>query len=165
VLLLLLLLFRSNEYFHNLLSYDWEKYMGPGGHWQWRPTRKPGAAQSDGPLPSIIMLTSDIALLKDPVYLGLVHRYASDFEALTQDFGSAWYKLTTRSMGPVSRCLGSQVPPPQVRALDTVGQLFAPQQAAAVLCVLLLCVHFAIAQTYFAGTTRLAKHATDCVGI
>lgn len=61
-----------------------------------------------------MMLTSDLALLEDPVYLKWVQTYAADSEALTRDFGNAWYKLTTRSMGPVSRCLGSKVPPAQV---------------------------------------------------
>jgi catalase (peroxidase I) len=63
-----------------------------------------------------MMLTSDVALLKDPVYLKWVRTYAHDQDSLTKDFGNAWYKLTTRSMGPVSRCLGSKVPPAQVRS-------------------------------------------------
>jgi catalase (peroxidase I) len=107
---------RTNEYFKNLLAYTWETHRGPGGHWQWKPQPQANTAQANitQTLPSIMMLTSDLALLEDPVYLKWVQKYAADSEALTQDFGNAWYKLTTRSMGPVSRCLGSKVPPAQV---------------------------------------------------
>jgi catalase (peroxidase I) len=64
-----------------------------------------------------MMLTADIALLKDPVYLKWVQTYAADQKALTNDFGNAWYKLMTRDMGPVTRCIGSKVPPAQVEAV------------------------------------------------
>ena len=26
----------DNQYFKNLLNYDWQKHVGPGGHWQVR---------------------------------------------------------------------------------------------------------------------------------
>lgn len=109
---------RSNEYFTNLLEFDWEKHKGPGGHWQWRPKHKAGSKNSNDTLPDIMMLTADVALLKDPSYLKWVKVYAADEAALTKDFGNAWYKLMTRSMGPVDRCLGGKkVPPAQVRVL------------------------------------------------
>lgn len=108
---------RTNQYFQNLLNYDWEKYTGPGGHWQWKPQHKAGK-QSSEELPQIMMLTSDVALLKDPSYLHWVQVYANDTQAFAKDFGQAWYKLMTRSMGPVTRCLGDNVPPPQASALS-----------------------------------------------
>jgi len=101
----------SNQYFTNLLEFDWEKHKGPGGHWQWRPKHKAGSNSTE-PLPDIMMLTADIALLKDPSYLKWVQHYAADEAALTKDFGNAWYKLMTRSMGPVNRCLGGKKVPP-----------------------------------------------------
>jgi catalase (peroxidase I) len=90
--------------------------MGPGGHWQWRPVgRKAGSNSSAAQdLPDLMMFTTDLALLEDPVYKSLVVEYAGDLAALTTHFGQAWYKLLTRGMGPVSRCLGKGVPPAQV---------------------------------------------------
>jgi catalase (peroxidase I) len=49
------------------------------------------------------------------VYLKWVQTYAADQKALTNDFGNAWYKLMTRDMGPVTRCIGSKVPLAQVK--------------------------------------------------
>ncbi len=60
----------SNDYFTNLLEYDWQLKKGPGGHFQWRPAKKAGA--KPGPVDPIFMLTADVALLKDTKYLKLV---------------------------------------------------------------------------------------------
>ncbi|EFJ42526.1 catalase [Volvox carteri f. nagariensis] len=57
----------DNEYYQNLLKYDWEVYMGPGGHHQWRPVKKDPSDPEE--LPDIIMLTADVALTRDPAYL------------------------------------------------------------------------------------------------
>jgi catalase (peroxidase I) len=60
-----------------------------GGHFQWKPEFKKNATaeeKEDG-LPEIMMLTSDIALLKDPEYLKWVKIYAEDLDKLTAAFG------------------------------------------------------------------------------
>jgi catalase-peroxidase len=98
----------SNQYFHNLLDYDWEKYIGPGGHWQWGPVSVNGSE-----VPEIMMMTSDVSLLTDPEYLALVQFYADNMEEFERQFSHAWYKLTSRDMGPATRCIGDEVPPPQ----------------------------------------------------
>lgn len=62
-------------------------HVGPGGHHQWRPKAKPGA-NTDEPLPNIMALTTDVALLHDPEYLDLVKLFASDSGALERAFGA-----------------------------------------------------------------------------
>jgi len=105
----------DNEYFLNLERYQWEKYMGPGGHYQWKVVgHSPSAPSPDlNGTQDIGMLTTDVALLEDPSYLNYVQLFASSMAEFDQAFASAWYKLTTRDMGPHSRCIGPIVPPPQ----------------------------------------------------
>ncbi len=59
--------------------------------------------------PACLLTTCCNAPAQDPSYLALVQLYASDLKALELAFGHAWYKLMTRDMGPVTRCLGSKV--------------------------------------------------------
>jgi len=79
----------DNEYFKALLEYQWEKHIGPGGHWQWRV--KNGTGLTAG----LMRLTSDIALLHDEKYLEIVREFASDIGAFAEAFNDAWFKLTT----------------------------------------------------------------------
>merc|ERR1719320_415472 len=110
----------DNEYFNNLLDYEWEVSIGPGGHNQWSPkvtNGDPPVAISAGGTSNqtIGLLTSDVALTMsgDQIYLDLVKKYAEDMVAFDKDFEHAWYKLTTRDMGPVTRCINQDVPPAQ----------------------------------------------------
>jgi len=77
----------SNEFFKYLLDYEWEKYKGPGGHWQWR--------MKDNPSDERIRLTSDIALLHDDEYKKIVIEFAENQTALDEAFDFAWTRLTT----------------------------------------------------------------------
>ena len=61
----------------------------------------------------IMMMTSDISLLHDKIYTPIVKQFAADPSAFDHAWKHAWYKLTTRDMGPVQRCVGKRVPPPQ----------------------------------------------------
>jgi catalase-peroxidase len=102
-------------YIGNLLNYEWEPHKGPGGAWQWKPVDEelhgtaPDAQDSDGSV-TPMMLTTDIALKRDPDYREIIE----DFQESPMEFGisfaKAWYKLTHRDMGPPERFLGPEVP-------------------------------------------------------
>lgn len=98
----------SNEYFNNLFNFEWELITGPGGNIQWTPKNADGSAG-----PDIMMLTSDIALSKDSDYTSISQAYAANIDVLNKDFMHSWYRLTTQDMGPISRCVGDSIPPPQ----------------------------------------------------
>jgi catalase-peroxidase len=102
-------------YLNNLLEYEWEPEKGPGGAWQW----KPKSGELEGVAPDAhdpdesetpMMLTTDIALKRDPDYREIVERYRENPKAFGIAFSKAWYKLTHRDMGPPSRFLGPEVP-------------------------------------------------------
>ena len=59
------------------------------------------------------MLTTDVALIKDKKYEKHVNNYAKNPIKLDSAFAASWYKLTSRDMGPVERCLGPMVLPAQ----------------------------------------------------
>lgn len=76
----------SNEYFRYLLEYEWEKYVGPGGHWQWRIRGQPDMKQ--------MRLTSDLALIHDESFRQSVEEFAANQTALDLEFEISWYMLT-----------------------------------------------------------------------
>jgi catalase-peroxidase len=105
----------DNGYLENLLTYEWELTTSPAGAKQWTP--KDASAQGtvpDAHDPSKrhapMMLTTDLALTVDPIYAPIVKRFREDPEHLADAFARAWFKLTHRDMGPVSRYLGPLVP-------------------------------------------------------
>ena len=99
----------DTEYFDNLLAFEWEIFVGPGGHKQWRVTPasdSPVAISPDGTHNQTIgLLTSDVALKTDDAYRQIVQSFSGDLASFDSMFAAAWYKLTTRDMGPRSRCV------------------------------------------------------------
>ena len=102
----------DNSYLENLFKYDWEQTKSPSGSLQWKP-KDPGAPKTpDAHVPDrmndLMMMTSDIALKVDPEYRKVCEKFLADFDAFTQAFSKAWYKLTHRDMGPKHRYLGPE---------------------------------------------------------
>lgn len=109
----------SNGYFDHLLGLEWELTKSPAGAQQWTP--KGGLA--NGTVPDAqdptkkhapMMFTTDIALKVDPIYAPICKRFHENPQEFREAFAKAWYKLTHRDMGPVSRLLGPTVPPAQL---------------------------------------------------
>ena len=110
-------------YLDNLLDYEWEPEKGPGGAWQWTPTDESlhgTAPDAHDPDESVtpMMLTTDVALKRDPDYREVVERFQDNPMAFGMAFAKAWYKLTHRDMGPPSRFLGPEVPDEEMQWQD-----------------------------------------------
>ena len=105
----------SNNFFENLFGYEWELTKSPAGAHQWKPKGNAGegtvpdahnAARSHTP----IMLTTDLSLRFDPAYEKISRRFYENPAEFADAFARAWFKLTHRDMGPITRYLGSEVP-------------------------------------------------------
>ncbi|MFL5330347.1 MAG: catalase/peroxidase HPI [Gemmataceae bacterium] len=109
----------DNGYFENLFKYEWQLTKSPAGAQQWIPTdasAKDTVPDAHDPKKkhAPVMFTTDLALKLDPIYGPISKRFHENPKLLADAFAKAWYKLTHRDMGPVSRLLGPQVPPPQL---------------------------------------------------
>jgi catalase-peroxidase len=105
----------DHDYFDVLLNYDWELTKSPAGAHQWKPTtasnaKKAPKAGDANNTQDLMMTTADIALKMDPAYLEISKRFYKDHKAFEDAFARAWYKLTHRDMGPISRYLGPEIP-------------------------------------------------------
>ena len=105
----------DNSYFDTLFGYEWELVKSPAGAHQWAP--KDGAAADavpDAHDPSKrhapMMSTADMAMRMDPVYETISRHFHKNPNELAAAFSKAWFKLTHRDMGPISRYLGKEVP-------------------------------------------------------
>ena len=105
----------DSNYLENLYKYEWELTKSPAGASQWIP-KDPSAASTvpDAHDPKIrhapIMFTTDLALRMDPSYAKISKRYLENPKEFADAFARAWFKLTHRDMGPLSRYLGPLVP-------------------------------------------------------
>ncbi len=105
----------DNNYLENLFGYEWELGKSPAGAYQWAP--KNGAAAStvpDAHDPSKrhapVMFTTDLSLRMDPIYAPISKHFLENPREFADAFAKAWFKLTHRDMGPISRYLGPLVP-------------------------------------------------------
>ncbi|HZQ90642.1 MAG TPA: catalase/peroxidase HPI [Terriglobales bacterium] len=105
----------SNNYFENLFGFEWELTKSPAGANQWTPKNGGGAgtvpdAHDPAKKHAPVMLTTDLALKVDPIYGPIAKRFYEQPQEFAEAFAKAWYKLTHRDMGPLSRYLGPLVP-------------------------------------------------------
>ena len=102
----------DNVYLENLFKFEWEETRSPAGARQWTPIDPNAPKTPDAHIPGkmhpLMMMTSDIALKVDPEYRKVCEKFLNDFDAFTQAFSKAWYKLTHRDMGPRERYLGPE---------------------------------------------------------
>ncbi|TCC96803.1 catalase/peroxidase HPI [Pedobacter psychroterrae] len=103
----------SNNFFENLLGFEWQLSKSPAGAHQWIANNAgkiiPDAHDSTKQhFPT--MLTSDIALRMDPAYEKISRRFLEHPDQFADAFARAWFKLTHRDMGPKERYLGPDVP-------------------------------------------------------
>ena len=115
----------DNGFFEMLLGHEWELRKSPAGAWQYEPV---SIADSDKPVDvedasirhSPMMTDADMALKVDPVYRAISERFLNDFEAFSDVFARAWFKLTHRDLGPASRYFGPDVPSEELIWQDPV---------------------------------------------
>ena len=105
----------DNSYFDTLFGYEWQLTKSPAGAQQWTPTDPSASstvpdAHDPGKTHAPMMFTTDLALRTDPAYEQISRRFHENPDQFAEAFAKAWYKLTHRDMGPISRCLGSLVP-------------------------------------------------------
>lgn len=115
----------DHDFLKMLLDYDWELTKSPAGASQWRPTAESAAKQApragDASKTQQLMMTdADMALKIDPDYLKISQRFKENPEELEDAFARAWFKLTHRDMGPISRYLGPEVPKEELIWQDPV---------------------------------------------
>ncbi|MBC3916749.1 catalase/peroxidase HPI [Undibacterium sp. CY18W] len=115
----------DNSYFETLFGYEWELNKSPAGAHQWTP-KDPAAKTTvpDAHDPSLrhapMMTTADMALRVDPAYEKISRRFLQNPQELADAFARAWFKLTHRDMGPITRYLGPLVPKEELIWQDPV---------------------------------------------
>ncbi|MHB8111118.1 MAG: catalase/peroxidase HPI [Syntrophorhabdaceae bacterium] len=109
----------DNGFLENLFAYEWELTTSPAGTKQWTP-KNPEAkgtvpdAHDSSKRHAPMMLTTDLALIMDPIYGPITKGFHDNPDQLSDAFAKAWFKLLHRDMGPRARYLGPWVPEPQL---------------------------------------------------
>jgi catalase-peroxidase len=103
------------EYFEVLLGYEWEQVTSASGHVQWAPKAGQGApeaprAHNASETQPLMMTTADMALKLFPDYAKISQHFLDNPDEFADAYARAWYKLTHRDMGPVTRYIGDEVP-------------------------------------------------------
>ena len=115
-------------YFDVLFKYEWRLVKSPAGSYQWTPENvEEDDLIVDAHDPSIkhppMMTTADMGIKFDPSYQEIAKNYQKNPDKFADDFSRAWYKLTHRDMGPISRYLGPEVPSEKLIWQDPVPEV------------------------------------------
>ncbi|MDO6597280.1 catalase/peroxidase HPI [Oceanihabitans sp. 2_MG-2023] len=105
----------DNGFFEMLFNHEWELRKSPAGALQWEPV---SIAEEDMPVDvedmttkhNPMMTDADMAMKMDPIYKEISLKFKNDFDAFSDAFARAWFKLTHRDMGPKDRWFGPDVP-------------------------------------------------------
>ncbi len=115
----------DNDYFDILFKYEWVLTKSPAGAQQWTPKDVSAAgtvpdAHDPSKRHAPMMTTADLGLRMDPAYEKIARHYQKNPQEFADAFARAWYKLTHRDMGPISRYLGPLVPKEELIWQDPV---------------------------------------------
>ena len=118
----------DNSYFDTLLGFEWELTKSPAGAHQWIPKNGAGAdsvpdAHDPTKRHAPVMTTADMAMRVDPIYEKISRRFHANPAELADAFARAWYKLTHRDMGPITRYVGALVPKEELIWQDPIPAL------------------------------------------
>nr|WP_315263211.1 catalase/peroxidase HPI [uncultured Flavobacterium sp.] len=121
----------SHNYLENLFGFEWELTKSPAGAHQWKPKGGAGAgtvpdAHNPSKSHAPTMLTADLALRADPIYEPIAKHFLENPDEFADAFGRAWFKLTHRDMGPITRYLGPEVPKEELIWQDPVPAVTHP---------------------------------------
>ncbi len=113
------------DYLELLFGYEWELTTSPAGAHQWRPTDDTLAdavpdAHDASRRHAPMMTTADMALREDPEYARIGRHFLAHPDEFADAFARAWFKLTHRDMGPITRYIGPEVPDEQLIWQDPV---------------------------------------------
>lgn len=105
----------DNGFFEMLFNHEWKSVKSPAGAFQWEPI---DIREEDMPVDvedlktrqNPMMTDADMAMKVDPIYKEISLRFKDDFDALSDAFARAWFKLTHRDMGPKDRWFGPDIP-------------------------------------------------------
>lgn len=105
----------DSTFFKNLFDHEWELEKSPAGAWQWTAVNEEALdtvpdAHNPDQKHAPMMLTTDLALKRDPDFREISKHFRDNPEEFREAFARAWFKLTHRDMGPKDRYLGPEVP-------------------------------------------------------
>ena len=112
-------------YLKVLFKYEWELLRSPAGAYIWLAKdvdKEDMVVDAHDPTKKHrpMMTTADLSLKFDPIYEKIARRFFENPDQFEDAFARAWFKLTHRDMGPITRYLGAEVPKEELIWQDPV---------------------------------------------